>query len=249
VKPLREDLSLLEGYGYLDGAVPVVYSPGTEEQAAEMQQLLETGVVSLSEMFDVEPPELEAFLVADEDWDEAPRESVRAYPLGLPYFTRSVRPPALVLPVTLSPIFRPQTEATYPLVVWHELAHAFLLQKEVVRTPAWLREFVPQAASSAVARRVRLPLDEHLRKIDREPGFAVRDLGGHLDAEEQMDFQNLLLLMGAAAVEELGDGFLKRLVHAMWDETDVVDEERAEELLANALGPDGRTWLRSQPEF
>jgi hypothetical protein len=106
VKPLREDLSLLEGYGYLDGAVPVVYSPGTEEQAAEMQQLLETGVVSLSEMFDVEPSELEAFLVADEDWDEAPRESVRAYPLGLPYFTRSVRPPALVLPATLSPIFR-----------------------------------------------------------------------------------------------------------------------------------------------
>ena len=249
MKPLREDLSLLEGYGYLDGAVSVVYSPGTEEQATEMQQLLETGVVSLSEMFDVEPPNLEAFLVADEDWDEAPRESARTYPLGLPYFTRSVRPPALVLPATLSPIFRPRTEATYPLVVWHELAHAFLLQKEVVRTPAWLREFVPQAASATVARRVGLPLDEHLRKIDREPGFAVRDLGGHVDAEEQMAFQNLLLLMGAAAVEEFGDGFLKRLVHAMWDETDVVDEERAEELLANALGPDGQTWLRSRPEF
>jgi hypothetical protein len=249
VKPLREDLSLLEGYGYLDGAVPVVYSPGTEEQAAEMQQLLETGVVSLSEMFDVEPSELEAFLVADEDWDEAPRESVRAYPLGLPYFTRSVRPPALVLPVTLSPIFRPRTEATYPLVVWHELAHAFLLQKEVVRTPAWLREFVPQAASATVARRVGLPLDEHLRKIDREPGFAVRDLGGHVDAEEQMAFQNLLLLMGAATVEEFGEGFLEKLVHAMWDETDVVDEERAEELLANALGAGGRTWLRTRSEF
>lgn len=249
MKPLREDLSLLEGYGYLDGAVPVFYSPGTEEQAAEMQQLLETGVVSLSEMFDVEPPELEAFLVADEDWDEAPRESVRAYPLGLPYFTRSVRPPALVLPATLSAIFRPRTEATYPLVVWHELAHAFLLQKEVVRTPAWLREFVPQAASAAVARRVGLPVDEHLRKIDREPGFAVRDLGGHVDAEEQMAFQNLLLLMGAAAVEEFGEGFLEKLVHAMWDETDVVDEERAEELLADALGPDGRTWLRSRSEF
>lgn len=249
MKPLREDLSLLEGYGYLDGAVPVVYSPGTEEQATEMQQLQETGVVYLSEMFDVEPPELEAFLVADEDWSEAPRESAHAYPLGLPYFTRSVRPPALVLPATLSPIFRPRTEATYPLVVWHELAHAFLLQEEVVRTPAWLREFVPQAASATVARRVGLPLDEHLRKIEREPGFTIRDLGGHVVAEEQMAFQNLLLLMGAAALEEFGEGFLKRLVHAMWDETDVVDEERAEELLANALGPDGRTWLRSRPEF
>jgi hypothetical protein len=249
VKPLREDLSPLEGYECLDGAVPVIYSPGVEEQAAEIQYLLKTGAVSLSELLAVDSPELEVFLVADEDWDEAPRESVRAYPLGLPYFTRSVHPPALVLPATLSPIFRPRMEATYPLVVWHELAHAFLLKREVVRTPAWLREFVPQAASAAVARRVRLPLDKHLREIDREPWFTVRDLGGHADAEEQMAFQNLLLLMGAAAVEEFGDGFLKRLVHAMWDETDVVDEERAEELLANALGPGGRGWLRSTPEF
>ena len=246
---LVQNPATLPGYKRLDGVVPVVHSPGAEEQAAEMQQLLETGAVSLSEMFDVEPPELEAFLVAGEDWYEAPRESARAYPLGLPYFTRSVHPPALVLPVTLSPIFQPRTEATYPLVVWHELAHAFLLQKEVVRTPAWLREFVPQAASAAVARRVRLPLAEHLRKIDHEPGFTVRDLGGHLDAEEQMAFQNLLLLVGAAALEEFGERFLERLVHAVWDETDVVDEERAEELLANALGAGGRAWLRSRPEF
>ncbi len=249
MKPLREDLSLLEGYGYLDGAVPVFYSPGTEEQASEMQQLLETGAGALAEVLDVEPPELEAFIVADEDWAEAPRESVRAYPLGLPYFTRSVRPPALVLPVTLSPIFRPRTEATYLLIVWHELAHAFLLKREMVRTPAWLREFVSQAAAAAVARRVRLPLDEHLREIDHEPGFTVRDLGGHADAEEQMAFQNLLLLIGAAAVEEFGDGFLERLVHTVWEETEVVDEERAEELLADALGPGGRAWLRSRPEF
>jgi hypothetical protein len=249
VKPLREDLPLLEGYECLDGAVLVIYSPGTEEQAAEMQYLLEAGAGALSEVLDVEPPELEACLLADEDWDEAPRESARAYSLGLPYFTRSVHPPALVLPVTLSPIFRPRTEATYPLIVWHELAHAFLLKRDVVRTPAWLREFVPQAAASAVARRVRLPLDKHLRKIVREPGFTVQDLGGHADAEEQMAFQNLLLLMGAAAVEEFGDRFLERLVHTVWEETDVVDEERAEELLADALGPGGRAWLRSWPEF
>jgi hypothetical protein len=239
----------LPAYERLEGVIPVVYSPGTEEQAAEMQHLLETGAEALSEMLVMEPPEIEAFLVADEDWDEAPRESARAYPWGLPYFTRSVHPPALVLPATLSPIFRPRTEATYPLVVWHELAHAFLLKREVVRTPAWLREFVPQAASAAVARRVELLLAKHLRKIDHEPGFTVRYLGGHVDAEEQMAFQNLLLLMGAAALEEFGDGFLERLVHAIWDETDVVDEERAEELLADALGPGGRTWLRSRPEF
>ena len=237
------------GYERLNGEIPVVYAPETEEWASELSLLLNTGAAALSTLLGVGLPELEAMLVADEDWNEAPREGERAYPKGLPYFTRSARPPALVLPATLSPVFRPRTQATYPLVVWHELAHAFLLQKEVVRTPAWLGEFVPQAASAAVARRVELPLDEHLGMIDREPGFTIRELRGHADAGEQMAFQNLLLLVGAEAIEEFGDEFLKRLVRALWEETDVVNEERAEELLADALGLGGREWLASRPEL
>jgi hypothetical protein len=239
----------LPGYERLEGEVPVVHAPGMEESAAKLQRLLQTGVALLSEVLDAEPSELEALLVADEDWDEAPRENARTYPSGLPYFTRSVQPPALVLPATLSPVFRPRTEATYPLIVWHELAHAFLLQREIVRTPAWLREFVPQAASAVTAHRTGLPLAEHLARIDREPGFTIRGLKGHVDAGQQMAFQNLLLALGAAAMEGFGDGFLKRLVHALWEETDVVDEERSEELLADALGAGGREWLLSRPEF
>jgi hypothetical protein len=237
------------GYERLNGEIPLVYAPGTEEWASEVSLLLNTGAVALSTLLGVGLPELEAMLVADEDWNEAPREGEHAYPKGLPYFTRSARPPALVLPATLSPVFRPRTRATYPLVVWHELAHAFLLQKEVVRTPAWLGEFVPQAASAAVAQWVELPLDEHLGMIDREPSFTIRELKGYTDAGEQMAFQNLLLLIGADAVEEFGDEFLKRLVRDLWEETDVVNEERAEELLANALGPNGRKWLASRPEL
>ncbi len=239
----------LPGYEHIDGPIPVVHAPSMEGPAVEVRWLLQTGAEKLSDVLDVDPPELEAFLVADEDWNEAPRENAYAYPPGLPYFTRSVRPPALVLPAPLSPAFQPRTEATYPLAVWHELAHAFLLKREVVRTPAWLREFVPQAASAAVALRVGLPLAEHLSRIDREPGFTVRSLKGHVDAGRQMAFQNLLLLLGAAAVEEFEDGFLKRLVDALWEETDVVNEERAEGLLADALGPGGREWLLSRPEF
>lgn len=247
---MRSIPTAFPSYERLNGEIPVVHAPGAEERASEVWRLLNKGAGALSTLLEVQqPPELEAMLVADEDWYEAPREGDRAYPKGLPYFTRSARPPALVLPATLSPIFSPRTQATYPLVVWHELAHAFLLQKEVVRTPAWLGEFVPQAASASVARRIGLPLDEHLGMIDRDPSFAIRELRGHADAVEQMAFQNLLLLLGADAVEGFGDGFLKRLVRALWEETDVVNEERAEELLANALGPGGREWLASRPEF
>ncbi|MCA1718648.1 MAG: hypothetical protein LC781_18110, partial [Actinobacteria bacterium] len=171
---MRSLPATLPGYERLNGEIPVVYAPGQEEQASEVWQLLHTGAGALSALLEVEPPELETMLVADEDWNEAPREGERAYPKGLPYFTRSAHPATLVLPATLSSVFRPRTKATYPLVVWHELAHAFLLKKEVVRTPAWLGEFVPQAASAAVARRAGLPLDEHLGMIDREPGFTVR---------------------------------------------------------------------------
>jgi hypothetical protein len=219
-----------------------------EERATELLRNLEPGTSSLSEILGVEPPELEALLVADGDWEDAPRDNARPYPLGLPYFTRTVRPPALVLPETLSPAFQPRTAATGALVVWHELAHAYLLREPLVRTPSWLREFVPQALSAAVAKRTGLPLEEHLAQIGRDPGVTVRGFSS-TDAERQMTFQNLLLLLGAATVERFGDAFLRTLAHALWEERDVVGEERAEELLADALGPGGREWLRSRLEF
>ncbi|HEU4846999.1 MAG TPA: hypothetical protein VFT03_02280, partial [Rubrobacteraceae bacterium] len=142
-----------------------------------------------------------------------------------------------------------RTAATGALVLWHELAHAFLLSEPLPRTPAWLRELVPQALSAAVARKTGLPLERHLEKIDRSPGFTIRSFGGRADAEAQMAFQNLLLALGDAAVEEFGNGFLRALAHALWEETDVVGEERAEALLADTLRPGGREWLASRPEI
>lgn len=239
----------LPGYERLDGPVPVLYRAGMEHRAARSRDLLASGAAALAEILAVEPPDLEALLVADEDWGEAPRENERPYPAGLPYFTRAASPPALVLPQTLSSAFRPRTGATYPLVVWHELAHAFLLREPVVRTPAWLRELLPQALSVALARRTGTPLDEHLSRIDYSPGFTVRSYPSRADAGEQMAFQNLLLALGAAAVERFGEGFLRRLAHALREREDIVDEEQAEELLAASLGPGGREWLSSRPEF
>jgi len=246
-----EERAALAGYERLEGgAFPVVYPPGLKRRAAQVRDLLEVGTNSLSEILGVEPPRLEALLVADGDWRRAPRENERPHPPGLPYFTRAASPPTVVLPETLSPAFRPLTDATGALIVWHELAHAFLLREPLPRAPAWLREFVPQALSAAVARRTGLPLEEHLQEIERDgAGFTVRDNPPHADAQRQMAFQNLLLVLGAAAVEEFGERFLGRLAHALWNERDVVGEERAARLLVDALGPGGREWLLSRPEF
>jgi hypothetical protein len=237
------------GYKSLDGEVPVLYAPRLAEKAAEVHDHLAQGYRTLAKVLSVEPPEIAALLVADEDWDEAPRENEHPYPRGLPYFTRSVEPPALVLPEELSQVFRPRTAATLPLAAWHELAHAFLLSREVMRAPAWLGEFVPQAASAAIARTAGLSLEDHLSRIEKEPGFTMRDFRGPAGARDQMSFQNLLLLLGAAALEEFGEGFLRSIFHDLWGEDEVVDEERAEGLLADALGPGGREWLASRPEF
>ncbi len=237
------------GYERLDAEVPLLYAPRLAGKARELSGYLAQGYKTLGRILSVEPPALIAYLEADEDWREAPRDNARPYPPGLPYFTRSVKPPALVLPEDLSPVFRPRTAATLPLTVWHEMAHAFLLGREVVKTPAWLGEFVPQAASAAVARRVGLPLEEHLSRIEREPGFTVRGFSAPAGAGDQMSFQNLLLLLGAAALEVFGEGFLQNIFHDLWEEDEIVDEERAEELLAGALGQGGREWLVSRPEF
>ncbi len=248
-------------YEKLDGSVPVAYSPGLETLAEEIQRHFDTGIAALSEIFDAEKTRretahravsptmsVEAVVSTDEDWDFAPRENEHPYPPGLPYFTRSTDPPTLVFPEELSPAIQPRTEATLPLTVWHELAHAFILQRPMVRTPAWLREFAPQTASAAVAGREGLPLDEHLKRISH-PGFTARGFRGPAAAEEQMSFQNLLLSLGNAAVDEFGEGFLNRLVHGLWNETDVVGEERAEELLAESLGSGGKAWLEARDEY
>jgi hypothetical protein len=227
----------------------LLYAPRLEEKAAGVRGYLAQGYSTLVEMLTVEPPEIIALLVADEDWRDAPRENARPYPPGLPYFTRSVEPPALVLPAELSPVFGPRTATTLPLAVWHELAHAFLLGREVVKTPAWLGELVPQAASARIARKAGLSLEGHLSRIDREPGFTVRAFGGSAGARDQMSLRNLLLLLGAATPEKFGEGFLRRMFHALWDEDQIVDGKRAEELLGDALGPGGPEWLASRPEF
>ena len=237
------------GYHHLDGDVPILYAPHLEAKALEIRDYLGEGYMALSGMLSVEPPGISALLVADEDWKDAPRDNARPYPPGLPYFTRSVEPPALVLPADLSSVFGPRTDATLPLTCWHELAHAILLSREVVRTPAWLGELVPQSASAAIARRVHLSLEDHLSQVDREPGFTVRNFRGPAVARDQMSFQNLLLVLASAAMEEFGEGFLRRLFYGLWQEDEIVEEERAEELLADALGPGGREWLASRPEF
>ena len=227
----------------------MLHAPRLGAKAVELRGYLAEGYTSLSGILSVGPPEITALLVADEDWRDAPRDNARPYPPGLPYFTRSVEPSVLVLPEELSPVFGPRTAATLPLTVWHELAHAFLLGREVVRTQAWLGELVPQAASAAIACRAGLSLEEHLSRVEKEPGFTVRNFLGPAGSRDQMSFQNLLLVLAVEALEEFGEGFLRRIFHALWEEDEIVDEERAEELLAEALGPGGREWLASRPEF
>src|SRR3712207_7368936 len=125
-----QGLAGLPGYERLDGGIPVVHPTGMEGRATELRRLLEKGTCSLSEILGVEPPELEALLVADGDWEEAPRDNARPYPLGLPYFTRAVRPPALVLPETLSPAFQRSEEHTSELQSRQYLVCRLLLEKK-----------------------------------------------------------------------------------------------------------------------
>ncbi len=234
-------------YERLDGAVPVFHAPELSGLASEVRLYLDAGIAALAEIFGSGTPELRAVVVAEDDWENAPRENEHPYPPGLPYFTRSTEPPTLVFPEELSPAIRPRTGATLPLTVWHELAHPFLLRNPVVRTPAWLREFIPQTASAAVAKREGVPLEEHLARIEH-PGFTARTFRSPATAEGQMAFQNLLLSLGVAAIEEFGESFLNRLAHALWNEEDIVGEERAEAMLAKTLGSGG-AWLEGREEF
>lgn len=239
----------LPGYVRLEGnhGAVVRHAPSQTERGREVLACLEKGLEALPEILGLPAPGLEALVVADEDWNEAPRDSPRPYPQGLPYLTRAARTRTLVLPASLSAAIRPRTGVTLPLVVSHELAHAFLAGAVAARTPPWLRELPPQAASAAVVREERLPLSDHLADVT-SPGFTIRGFRTPAGAGEQMAFQNLLLKLGAAALEDFGGGFIRRLVDSLRHE-DLVDEARAEELLTEALGDGGAGWLATREEF
>lgn len=230
------------------GAVPALYSSGLKEKAFELSGLLSTGHAHMTELFQTEPPRLRAMLLDETDWRDTPREAGRPYPFGLPYFTRAAETPTLVFPAALSDIFQPRTDLTFPLAAWHELAHAFFLSREVVKTPLWLGEFVPQAAAAAVALREGASVGEHLSQVEK-PDFTVRGFTLPATAEEQMRFQNLLLSFSVAIVRQFGDGFLSRLVRSVWGEEDVVSGERAESLFVESLGSGGREWVYSREDF
>lgn len=232
----------------LPGVVPVLHSPGLGRQASEVGHRLATGCVYLTGIFGSETPRLQAMLLSRADWEHAPRESERPYSFGLPYFTRAAETPTLVFPSELSEALRPRTHLTFPLTVWHELAHAFFLQREIAKMPLWLGEFVPQAASAVVALREGFAIEEHLLRI--EPAdFTVREFTLPASAGDQMRFQNLLLLLGTAAVRRFGDGFLLRLVRSTQGESEAVSEDRAKRLFTASLGADGPGWLSRREEF
>lgn len=237
-----QDYSRLEGG---NGAV-VRHAPELPQRGREVIGHLEAGLATLPDLLGLPAPALEALVVADEDWGAAPRDNLRPYPRGLPYFTRATETPALVIPETLSDAIQPRTPATLPLVVHHELAHAFLAG-ETPRAPAWLRELPPQTASAAVARRQGLPLGKHLSQIP-DPGFTVRGFRPPAGAGQQMAFQNLLLRLGADALREFGEDFLGRLVGTLREE-ERVDDARAGELFTAALGEGGSGWILSREEF
>ncbi|CAN5149292.1 hypothetical protein BH20ACT11_BH20ACT11_11790 [soil metagenome] len=217
------------------------------KRGREVLASLEKGLGTLPEVLGLPAPDLEALVVADDDWNEAPRDNSRPYPQGLPYLTRAAETRTLVIPASLSAAIQPRTRATLPLVVSHELAHAFLAGEVTARTPPWLRELPPQAASAAVVREEGLPLNEHFANVT-SPGFTIRGFRTPAGAEDQMSFQNLLLKLGAAALEDFGGGFIRRLVDSLRRE-EVVDEARAEESLAAALGDGGAEWLATREEF
>lgn len=250
--PISQDGVSLPGYVRLEGGpgTTVLHAPALTDRGRQVLDHLESGFATVPDLLGLPAPALEAMIVADEEWSQAPRESSRAYPTGLPYFTRATNPPALVLPETLSAAIQPRTPATLPLVVHHELAHAFLAGRMAARPSAWLRELPPQATSAAMARREGQPLDEHLSEIPevRSPGFTIRSFRTPAGAEAQMAFQNLLLKLGAAALEEFGEGFLVRLSSALCEGCEL-DEARAAGVLADALGEGGREWLASRKEF
>ena len=230
--------------------MPVLYAPRLGAKAMELRGYLAEGYRTLSGYSPSSRPEIIALLVADEDWKDAPRDNARPYPPGLPYFTRSVEPPALVLPEELSHRVQAKDRrhaAPYRLA----RAGPRLLARAGGREDPGLARGVRPAGRLGGDRPQGRSLAGRASVADRK---GARVYGAELPWVRRgrgirCRSRTCCCCSASAALEEFGEGFLRRIFHALWEEDEIVDEERAEELLADALGPGGREWLASRPEF
>lgn len=253
-----------ENYQMLAGAPAMYYPAGKEVLARELSQEIGQACKLLGQLLDLPVPELDVLLVSLADWEFAPPEEMEAPPGPpsslLPYWTDVPQRPMLVVPEKMDQIMGEATVEKRSLLLYHELAHAFLESDPRPwpdDTPLWADEWQMQFAAFWLFRQlhgdaehVTDDLQQRFAEIfepeeDGKTPVTIRGFDWYEDTTREAYLEYALLLEKFAIdlLAHYDATILPRFLERYRQERQTLLSDDATKMLAEVLGEGGEEWL------
>jgi hypothetical protein len=247
-------------YERLTGPLTVYYPTGQEAMARWIMRTIEKAGRLLTQLSGQPLPAMELLLVAQSDWDLAPRDEPEEPYILLPYWTDATSPHCIVIPEQLGLIVGEPSQEKLAFLVYHELTHAYLEEDPrpwPADSPLWADEWQLQFAALWLAQQLdgqegvaMKDLHEQYAEIfepeaDGKTPVTVRGFDWYEDTTSQ-DYliYNLLLEQFAAdLLKHYSPEILPRFLDLYRKDVDTLLSDEVTQMLATVLGPGGDEWL------
>jgi hypothetical protein len=260
---------LYDKYETLGKTLKTYYSEGQRELASEILQEVEQAGKLLGQLLDLPLPAMKILIVAAIDWTFAPHED-NEETTGpgnmLPYWTDVTEPPTLVVPEQMDEIIGEATPEKRSLLLYHELAHAFLESDSrpwPEESPLWADEWPLQFAAFWLFQQLhgdieQITADLHQQfaesfqpEADGKTPVTVRGFDWYEDttAEDYLEFALLLEKLAIDLLTRYDATILPRYLERFRQEVPVILSDEVTLLLAEVLGDGGEAWLEELVYF
>jgi hypothetical protein len=255
-----------ERYETLPEPIMVQYPTGHDDTARWIAQTIEQAGMLLTQLLGLPLPKMQLMLVAEADWDEAPRDDPDQPNILLPYWTDVTLPPCIVIPERLDPILGAPTQKKLAFLLYHELTHACLEEDPrpwPAESPLWADEWPLQYAALWLAQQVDGQLSTVMQDLheqnaemfepeaDGKTPVTVRGFDWYEDTtpEDYLLYNLLLEQFAADLLAHYSPEILPRFLDLYRKNVDVLLSDEVTEMLATVLGPGGVEWLEELVYF
>lgn len=258
-----------EQYKTLAEQLTTYYPAGQEELARQVFQEVEQAGKLLGQLLGLPMPAMEILVVAPADWEFVPQEDedeTGAPGSMLPYWTDVTEPPTLVVPEQMDEIMGEATPEKLSLLLYHELAHAFLEDDPrpwPEESPLWADEWPLQFAAFWLFQQIHGQIENITADLHRqfaeifepEPDgktpVTVRGFYWDEDTspEDYLEFALLLEKFAIDLLTRYDATILPRFLERYRQETPVLLSDEVTKMLAEVLGSGGEEWLEELVYF
>lgn len=256
-------------YQVLEGPLKTYYPAGQEELARQILQEVDRAGTLLGQLLGLSMPEMELLIVAAADWEFTPQEDEEEAggPTAmLPYWTDVTEPPTLVVPEQMDEIIGEATSEKRSLLLYHELAHAFLEHDSrpwPEEAPLWADEWQLQFAAFWLFQQIHgqvenITADLHQQfaeifepEPDGKTPVTIRGFDWYEDTTPE-DYLEYVLLLEKFAIDLLARydaTILPRFLERYRQDVPALLSDEVTLMLAEVLGPEGEEWLEELVYF